>query len=156
MERQENNQTFANDDYIRVIEFDYFWNQQFIKPYEKIIGGGNPVDPDSRYGNSFQAVELQRNLYWVDLGIVGLSMVIGIPAVLCLVYLYVRCIWRCKEKQIQYIRFTFFIVLIGSIITNMELYREGNLLMLSLFLYIEYKYHQTIFTTEVGRITPKS
>lgn len=68
-------------------------------------------------------------------------MVIGMPAVILLVFMYLYCMWKCKEPRLQYIRFTLFVVLFGSIITSMELYREGNILLLSLFLYIEYKYH---------------
>lgn len=63
------------------------------------------------------------------------------PAVILLVFMYLYCMWKCKEPRLQYIRFTLFVVLFGSIVTSMELYREGNILLLSLFLYIEYKYH---------------
>lgn len=142
MRRQENEQTFENQDYIRYLSFDYYWNNQFTKPYEKIIGGGLPVDNESKYKKEITTAIEYYSFYWVDLGIVGLSMVIGIPAVLLLVYIYCICMWKCKEPPLQYIRFTLFVVLASSIFTSMELYRGGNLLLLSLFLYIEYKYHQ--------------
>lgn len=142
MSRQENGSTFENQDYIRYLSFDYYWNKQFTKPYEKIIGGGPPVDIESKYKKDISAAIEYYGFYWVDLGIVGLSMVIGIPAVLLLVYIYCLCMWKCKEPPLQYVRFTLFVVLVGSIFTTMELYREGNLLLLSFFLYIEYKYHQ--------------
>lgn len=140
--RQNNEQTFSNEDYIRFRSFDYYWNKQFTKPYEKIIGGGAPTDKKSYYYKQIHNAIDYYHYYWVDLGIVGLSMVIGIPAVMLLVAMYLCCMWKCKEPRLQYIRFTLFIVLAGSIFTSMELYRKGNILLLSLFLYIEYKYHR--------------
>ncbi len=141
MERQNTNQSFDNDDYIRILSFEYYWNQQFIKPYEKIIGGGVPVDTKSSYYKTIDAAKERFGYYWSDLGYVGLCMVIGLPTVFFLICMYVRCMWRCKEPELQSLRFTLFIVFVGSLVTA-EIYREGNLLMLSLFLYIEYKYHQ--------------
>lgn len=141
IDRQKSDQTFENEDYIRFRSFDYYWNEQFIKPYEKFVGGGVPADNKSTYKkNIHNAIDYYR-FYWMDLGIIGLSMIIGIPAVLIIVFICLYCMWKCKEPRLQYIRFTLFVVLFGSIVTSMELYREGNILLLSLFLYIEYKYH---------------
>ena len=141
IDRQERNETFENEDYIRFQSFDYYWNEQFIKPYEKFVGGGVPADYKSTYSKDIRnAIDYYR-FYWMDLGIIGLSMIIGIPSVLIIVFIYLYCMWKCKEPRLQYIRFTLFVVLFGSIVTSMELYREGNILLLSLFLYIEYKYH---------------
>lgn len=142
LDRQKSSQTFGNKEYIRYLSFDYYWNQQFIKPYEKIIGGGQPIDKKSKYKRDIDSAVEYYHFYWVDLGLIGLSMVIGVPAVLILVYVYLVCIWKCNEPKIQYIRFTLLVVLLGSVFTSMELYREGNLLLLSLLLYIEFKYHK--------------
>lgn len=140
--RQENNQNFENEDYIRLLSLNYYWNQQFTKPYEKFIGAGRPVDSKSKYVKEIKAAKEYYHFFWSDLGLVGLSMIIGVPAVLLLVLMYIRCIWRCKDPQIQFVRFTFFIVLVGSLFVNAELYRKGNILLLSLFLYFEYKYNK--------------
>jgi hypothetical protein len=142
MERQESNQTFENDDYIRFLSFNYYWNEQFTKPYEKFFGGGKPVDVSTEYYNDIDIAEENFGFFWVDLGIVGLSMIIGIPAVLLLVFMYIRCMWRCREPEIQFIRFTLFVVLCSSLFTTMELFRTGNILLLSFLLYLEYSYHQ--------------
>lgn len=139
-ERQETEQTFANNDYIRYIALDYYWNYYFTKPCEKIFGGGPPVDPSSEYTRQIKKMN-ESHLWIEDLGIVGLSMMIGIPTVLCLVIVYLLCIYRCKSPDLQYIRFTLLIVLLGSIMTSMEFYRQGNILLLSLFLYMEMKYN---------------
>ena len=140
--RQERNQTFDNKDYIRWLSLDYFWNQQFTKPLEKFLGGGKPVDKGSNYAKRIDIVKKYYHFYWSDLGLVGFSMIVGMPAVFLLILMYVRCMWRCKDPSIQFVRFTLFIVLVGSLFVNSELYRRGNLLLLSLFLYLEHKYNQ--------------
>lgn len=142
--RQERGQVFENEDYIRLLSLDYYWNQQFTKPYEKFIGAGRPADSKSKYAKEIKAAKENYHFFWSDLGLVGLSMIIGVPAVLLLVLMYIRCIWRCKDPQIQFVRFTFFIVLAGSLLVNAELYRKGNILLLSLFLYLEYKYNMEL------------
>lgn len=139
LNRQEKAQTFDNDDYIRYRSLNYYWNYQFTNPIEKIVGGGVPSDLNSTYTKEINNAIENSHFYWVDLGLVGLSMIIGIPAVLILVIIYGRCIWRCKASQIQYVRFTMIIVLLGSIFTTEELFREGNILLLSFLLYIEYR-----------------
>lgn len=140
--RQERNQSFDNEDYIRWLSLDYYWNQQFTKPLEKFLGGGRPVDKGSNYAKRIVVVKKYYHFYWTDLGLVGFSMIVGMPAVFLLILMYVRCMWRCKDPSIQFVRFTLFIVLVGSLFVNSELYRRGNLLLLSLFLYLEYKYNQ--------------
>lgn len=139
--RNEANQTFENENYIRWKELDYYWNEQFTRPAEKVFGGGVPTDLESKYANTIYGYAYDKRLFWDDLGLVGLSMIIGIPAVTLLVLLYLVCIWRCKEPELQYIRVTLAVVLLASLFTNSEVYRQGNLLLLTLFLYIEYKYH---------------
>lgn len=139
--RQEADQTFENKDYVRYASFNYYWNYHFTKPYEKIIGGGAPVDKSSKYAKQIKKKN-EIHLWIEDLGIVGLSMMIGIPAVVCLVLMYLICVFRCKSPNLQYIRFTLIVVLFGSIFTSMELYRPGNILLLSLLLYMEMRYNK--------------
>lgn len=135
-------QTYSNENYIRWKEFDYLWNEHFKDPVEKFLGGGLPADTKSLYSRKLSYVRDYYRLFWNDLGLVGLSMMIGIPAVILLAIMYATCIWRLKEPQFQFLRFTLIIVLIGGIFTTAEVFRKGNILLFSLFLYIEYKYHK--------------
>lgn len=144
--RQETDQIFSNSEYIRWIALDYYWNQYYTKPYEKVFGGGNPVDYSSKYTQHIKQLNREGKGYhlWLeDLGIVGLSMMIGIISVSFLVLIYLLCMYKCMDPRLQCIRFTLFIVLIGSIFTTMELYRQGNLLILPLLLYYEEKFNNT-------------
>jgi len=138
MRRTDKQQTFSNQDYIRWLSLDYYWNYQFSSPVEKIVGGGNPVDKTSEYYRDIEHAINFYGYYWVDLGIIGLSMVIGTPATLILIIIYILIMIGVKDTKYQYIRFTLFTVLAGSIFTSMELFRQGNILLLSLFMYMEY------------------
>ena len=136
--RTQGGQVFSNEDYIRWRELDFYWNDYFVKPGEKIIGGGVPCDPSSQYRKNIYSY----NFTYTDIGLVGLGMVIGAPAVLILVLLYLICIYKFKEKKYQYLRFTLAVILLGSIFTTSELYRDGNILLFSLILYINYRCHR--------------
>lgn len=138
MERQESGQTFNNEDYIRFLAYEYFDESIFIKPGERFFGGGVPVEGTSAYyRNMTDAVE-RLHFFWTDLGLIGLSYIIGIPAVLLLVGIVLYCIHQTKLEHMQYIRFTLLTVLLGSIMTSMELFRTGNILIISLYLCLIY------------------
>lgn len=151
--RQEKDQTFDNSEYVRWIAFDYFWNKYYTKPYEKILGGGNPVDKSSKYTQHIEMLKTAGRVHlWLhDIGIVGLSLMIGIISVSFLVLIHLLCMYKCMDPRLQCIRFTLFTVLIGSIFTTMELYRPGNLLILPLLLYYEEKFNNTRKLIEIHK-----
>lgn len=74
--------------------------------------------------------------YWVDLGLVGLSWIIGIPAVICLLVIIYKNVKYCRGSGIQYVRFTLIAVTLASAVTSMELFRNGNMVIIGLMLYI--------------------
>lgn len=138
--RQETGGTFDNKDYVRNVGLVYYSATFSEKPLMWILGGGDPlVDVDSKPINDYQRQFAQAygmSLYWNDLGLIGLSFIIGIIAVSLLVYLCIKTMYDCGDSNLQYIRFCVFAVLVGTIITSMELYRNGNLVMLGILMYI--------------------
>ena len=74
-------------------------------------------------------------LKWNDLGLLGLSYMIGTPTVLFLIILCIMCMWQCKAKELQWVRFAIAVSMLGTIVTSAELYRFGNLLLLGVLLY---------------------
>lgn len=139
--RQEQQQTFTNEDYVRYISFDYYESFFNKNPIMRIIGGGYPCCTADEYtvGNTYQSNISQAytlKLFWVDLGLLGLSYIIGIPAVLLIVYLIFITIKKCKNKEYQYIRFTLIVVTLGSIITSMEVFRSGNFVIIGIMFYL--------------------
>ena len=141
MERQERGDTFDNPNYIRVVQFAYFTNEFFTKPGEQFWGGGAPAG-NTKYSQALTDVEETNGYYWVDWGLVGLTWIIGIPAVILLIVMYSHSAWRCKAPYLQFIRFTLILLVIGSLATTKELYRSGNILLASFLLCCEYRYNQ--------------
>ena len=136
IERQEAGQDFSNSDYIRYIEYDYFTKIIFVKPAERFFGGGYPVmDGSTEYGRKMYDSSYKYSMYWIDLGLIGLSFIIGIPAVCLLIWMVFLMIKKCTATDMQFIRFSLLVVLVGSIVTSMELFRQGNLLIIGMILY---------------------
>lgn len=140
-ERQENSQTFDNPDYIRLRQYVYFTTVFFVKPWEQVIGGGVPAGT-TKYAQTLAYEEETYGYYWVDWGLIGLTWIIGIPAVLLLISMYLHCAWRCKDPQLQFVRFTLVLLVIGSLATTKELYRSGNILLASFLFCYEYLYYK--------------
>ena len=142
MERQNAGATFDNEDYIRFLALNYFENVFFTKSGEHFIGGGVPADKNTAYYKDMNYSVERFHYYWVDLGVVGLSYIIGIPSVVLLLYIVLSCVWRARSFELQYIRFTLLTVTIGSIFTSMEIFRPGNFIIISLFLAQVYIYNK--------------
>lgn len=145
-DRQESDQTFDNEDYVRWLSLAYYDNMSQEKPVYRVFGGGFPLVSNGmqmQSNNAYQAkvsYASSINLYWNDLGLIGLSYCIGVPAVLLLVYLCMYTMWKSKERNLQFVRFAIFVALFGSIITSMEIYRKGNLLVLAILFYYVSQY----------------
>ena len=148
MERQENQQTFANSDYVRYIEYDYFTNQIFTKPGEKFWGGGYPSGENS-YGRFLMNKAPMFGMCWNDLGLISLSWVIGIPAVCLLSFVVLLCAWRCKEDDLLFVRYALLVAFVGSIGTSQEIFRQGNMIVMGLLFYYEFIYHREKASKEI-------
>ena len=135
IERNEDDQNFDNEDYVRYFEYDYFANEFFVKPGEKFFGSGASLYDQSKYGRKLMTVEDRLSFFWVDLGLVGLSLIIGIPAVIIFLIILYKGVRNCRDDGLQYIRFTIITVVVASIVTSMEAFRDGNQLIMGLYLY---------------------
>ena len=89
-----------------------------------------------------------------DLGLYGLSLYIGIPAVVILIFLVLRTIYNSKDPFLIAIRFTLFVELFGSF-TTAEIYRNGNIILLGILLYIEWRYRYEKYIINRKRISEK-
>lgn len=136
LSRQESGQSFDNDDYIRFVELDYYWNNYFTNNIERFFGSGLPVMGTDLY--NLQRTNFMFNLYWNDWGLLGLSWIYGIPAVCLLYFLYLKVIFSKIPKDYIYLK-AIFIFLILTSLTSAEAFRSGNLLLQGAFLYLVMK-----------------
>lgn len=136
VERQKND-NFDNDDYIRWVEWDYYNNHHFKSYFERILGSGIPKE-GSQYGKSIkvsQEVPMSHMFQWVDWGIIGLSWIIGIPAVLCLLIIIFKAIFSGLPKESVYLSVWYVFLLLTSV-TTIEFFRSGSFIFNGIALYL--------------------
>lgn len=140
MLEKQKTETFTNEDYIRTLCFKYYTTEHFKNSMEYILGSGYP-NLDSMYGKDIQNIEKTSMFYWVDLGLLGLSWMIGLPAVLCMILYSIIMIFN-KARDALYIN-SFFIFLLLSGFTSGEFFRFGSFIpqAIALFIYYKYQHH---------------
>lgn len=140
-ERQEN-ENLNNEDYIRVTQFVYFTQDHFDNIGEYIMGSGVPsmgVDPSS-YGRKMEKLQ-NDGINWVDWGLLSLSWIIGIPAVLVMIFYSFKVILLKLPIDYFYVKIWFIYLLVSSF-TTMEFYRQGNFIVQAMVLFIAEKAHK--------------
>ncbi|MBP3716170.1 MAG: hypothetical protein J6I79_01560 [Paludibacteraceae bacterium] len=143
--KQLNGQNFSNKDYIRYLEFYYFYDYVFTKDYELFFGGGAPYKTETPYACMVHKdAQEDYNFFWSDLGLVGLAFIIGIPAVVLLIIMVSKSVLRCSTPQLQFVRFALLTALIGSLFTTKEIYRAGNLIIMALLIAYEVRVNSTL------------
>ena len=143
--------TFNNEDYVRVIELKYYLTEHFKNRYEVLFGSGIP-SYHSNYGKKYiyfaGDTDVQYNYVragWIDLGLFGLSCIIGIITVFILLWMLYKAIRLPQLSSNINVPCTIvFLVLVSF--TTMEIYRMGSFIYVGLLLYmaekgyLEYKY----------------
>lgn len=132
--RQQAGHNFNNKDYARVLELEYYTKNYFNNSIEQFWGSGPPI-----YGTKFYVRETEfmerMGLFWSDWGILGLSWIFGIPTALALAYLLVRVMLIKLPKEYIYIKAVFGVLLLTAL-SLAETYRNGNLIVLGILLYM--------------------
>lgn len=139
IERQESDQTFTNEDYIRFIEYEYYTENVFTTNTEKFFGGGTPIFGSKYFQEITDAFD--QLLYWNDWGIIGLSWIIGVIPVAILIIIVIVSMLKEIPKQYIYLKYSLLFLLLCSIATSMEIYRNGNLIVVGLVLGLIEKVH---------------
>lgn len=125
---------FSNDDYVRIVNFNYFINEHFNNTIEWLLGTGIPNEHSS-YGFYMLSELALRQITYVDWGLLGLSWTAGIGTVVVMIMYSVRAITLKVDNSYFYINVWFMYMLMISI-TTMEFYREGNLAIQAILLYL--------------------
>lgn len=145
VERRESD-SFDNDDYIRVISFDYFTNDHFKSNAEYFWGSGMPFlsldaekhevhETPSHYSKIMSELGAYYHYFTVDWGLLGLSWVAGIPFVLILILLLLKITLIKVPDDYLYLRGYCILVLLLGIINPMVYYHK-NLFFLAIILTI--------------------
>lgn len=136
MERFQTGQNFKNEDYIRNLLIAYFMNEHFQSNWEMFLGSGLPAGK-SAYANLITALG-ERGFHWNDMGLWGLSWMLGIPTTLLMIGYGVKAAFTKVPKPFYYATYWFlFLILIGF--TTAEYIRIGNYIAQGLALAIIHK-----------------
>ena len=120
--------------YIRITEFDYFFNKYPVNRSVYILGGGMPGGIGT-YGRYMDLIEQSYGFYWSDLGIFGFYIIIGIIALLGVLWYTIKAIFIKLTQNNLYLNFYFAYLLIVSF-TTMEIYRPGIFAVEAIALYL--------------------
>lgn len=106
---------FEND--IRYINLIYRYTSYFESPIEMILGSGMPFDGTKYFYENYD-LEFVTGFYSSDWGLIGLSWMIGIPAVIIMIVYSIQIFKTKVPKEYLYIGVYFFNILISSITTH--------------------------------------
>ena len=103
-------QSFDNDSYVRVLLIDYYENEHFKSPIERVLGSGmpklHPNNPSlalSKYSKYMSALFTEYDFYCFDMGYVGLTWLGGIPFTLILIFLQIGIVRKKVPKEYLYL-----------------------------------------------------
>lgn len=131
-ERQESD-NFDNDDYVRIREY-YYYTEIFPKNnVEKYLGTGLP-GLGSEYSMDVKN-SVEEKMVWADWGLIGLSWMLGIPGVICFIWIMIKGGLLKQDTRYIYISCWFFFMLLASIFQR-EMYRSGNPFIIGIMLLI--------------------
>lgn len=124
--------TLDNEDYVRVLQLDYYLHHYFLTPLEYITGSGLP------YYKSAFGKYMENQLKWVDWGLLGQSWVLGILTICGWLAFSIKAIRLRVEHRFKYISL-WYVYLLSASLTNGEFFRDGNFLVHALVLYLAEK-----------------
>lgn len=135
-----------NDNYARVVGYEYFTKNHFKNNVEYFFGSGMTVlavdaekqevhKTPSKYSKEMSRLGAYSHLFTVDWGLLGLSWVAGIPFVSILILILFKIIWTSVPNDYLYLRgYCIFVLLIG--IFNPMVYYHKNIFFLAIILTI--------------------
>ena len=150
-------QTLSNSNYIRNVTLFYYIKSHFKSVVEFIFGSGLPF-VEHPYYSKMTALNL-KGIFFQDWGLIGLSWMIGIIPVICMIWYSIKAA-RLKVSPRYYYIGIWFVYLVVSSITTSEFYRLGNFVIQALCLYmvqrahLEYIYfmrHRTVSTNTCSK-----
>ena len=110
-------QNLDNEEYARVITFNYYLNDYFMSPAEMFFGSGlvhrhvseetNDVSTNKKYESKYSfdvsMMSARYHIYPIDWGLLGFSWEAGIPAALVLIAIAIIFIFTKLDNRYLYI-----------------------------------------------------
>ena len=138
-------QNFNNSDYVRLREYNYYTEVHLNGFSEWFWGSGLP-GLNSSYSTSIDDLK-DNGLVWADWGMIGLSWLLGIPAVTIFVFILLKCLFLKRNKDHMYVTVWILFLLLGTIFQR-EFYRVGNPFVIGMILYLSELVHKSFLLNE--------
>lgn len=129
----DNAESLSNKDYIRNVTLYYYLYEYFKSPFEYFFGTGLSI-PGTNLYKTFEYLG-SMGIFYMDWGLLGLSWMIGVIPVLCMIVYSVKSFRLKVNPQYYYVGFWFMYLVLSSI-TTAEFFREGNFIVQALCLYM--------------------
>lgn len=133
-------QNFDNDDYIRLVEINYFYTQFFKNNVEMVLGAGRTQFGDeeifngkypSDYSKERSYLATYYHFYPVDLGFIGLSWETGIPFAIVAICLFLYLLKIPVKKEYYYLGlYGLYMIFVGF--TTSRGFYQHNLICLAI------------------------
>lgn len=136
LERQNTNQSFGDKDYIRNLSINYYLFEHFKSGWEMFWGSGIPSG-ESDYTNLMDYLD-RKGFHWNDMGLWGLSWVLGVPSVILMIGYGVKASMMRMEWRYIYLPYWFLFSLLTGF-TTAEYIRIGNYIPQAIALALIYK-----------------
>ena len=126
------------EDYVRFVQLDYFLNAHAKNNIEFILGSGVPGDTE--YGRGMNSIaDASENVIpinWVDLGFIGLAIIVGFSFSISLLYILIKEAVRKKVHSRYYYIQSWYVYLIFATIFYPTAFIGGNMIVLALTMYV--------------------
>jgi hypothetical protein len=120
--------------YIRMLEMEFFFKRFPTDNSYYIIGGGKRTGDNLNRFNPDE-IGLNYNIVWVDIGLLGFYIMIGLVAVVGMLWYTGKAMFIRLPRDGLYLNMYFFYLIIVSF-TNEEIYRDGIFSVHALGLYL--------------------
>ena len=157
------NANFENDDYVRVLIFNFYYTEYFKSKYEMIFGSGmvrrvydnneitktfNAKYP-SDYSRQVSFYSDNYHFFPVDLGLIGLSWEAGIPAVVVLYFFCLILLLSPQKNDYNYIRGWGLFLILTSYTLPFYYYHHNLIYMVIVFVIFLKLKHKEYYSKKV-------
>ncbi|TQO38571.1 hypothetical protein GQ41_3224 [Arenibacter algicola] len=122
-------------DYIRILAGEYFLFDFSPDPVTSFFGNGVPYTGTSNYGIYMDMLEVEREFFLSDVGIITVYAMFGAPAIIAFIIIWIMSFVISVPKEYYYLKYYLWFLLMTSL-TWYTTYHNHYLLITTLVLYI--------------------
>lgn len=135
LERQDNDQTFANKDYIRYTTLFYYYGQHYQNLLEMFLGSGLPERGTGSIYEAYYTKLESCGIHYFDWGLLGISWMMGMLSLVAMIWYPIRAFLTKMPNDKLYLSI-WFGYLLACAFTSAEFVRQGCFLVQGIALYL--------------------